>query len=43
VKASLATTNERCKGGQFVIGAMALPRNPYDGHTLADQIDQVAK
>ncbi|MEM9573582.1 MAG: IS5 family transposase [Pseudomonadota bacterium] len=43
VKTSFATTNERCKGGQFVLGAMALPGNPYDGHTLAGQIDQVAK
>lgn len=43
VKTSIATTNETCKGGQFVLGAMALPGNPYDGHTLADQIDQVAK
>ncbi len=43
VKASIATTNECCKGGQFVLGARALPGNPYDGHTLADQIDQVAR
>jgi len=43
VRTSIATTNERCKGGQFVVGAMALPGAPYDGHTLADQIDQVAK
>ena len=41
VKASIATTNERTKGGQFVLGAMALPGNPYDGHSLAGQIDQV--
>jgi transposase, IS5 family len=40
-KTSIATTNERCKGGQFVLGAMALPGNPYDGHSLASQIDQV--
>ena len=43
VKTSIATTNERCKGGQFVLGAMAAPENPYDGHTLADPIDQVVK
>ena len=43
VKASLATTNERCKGGQCVLGAMSLPGNPYDGHTLGDQLDQVAR
>ena len=36
-------TNERCKGGQFVLGAMSLPGNPYDGHTLAAQLDQVAR
>jgi transposase, IS5 family len=42
-KTSIATTNERCKGGQFVLGAMALPGNPYDGHTLGAQIDQVAR
>ena len=28
VKTSIATTNERCKGGQFVIGAQALPGAP---------------
>ncbi len=43
VKASFATTNERTKGGQFVHGARALPGNPYDGHTLAAQIDQAAR
>lgn len=43
VKTSIATTNERCKGGQFVLGAMAVPGVPYDGHTLAGQIDQVVK
>ncbi len=43
MKASFATTNECCKGGQFVLGARALPGNPYDGHTLAEQIDQVAR
>ena len=43
VKTSIATTNERTKGGQFVLGIMALPGAPYDGHTLAGQIDQVAK
>jgi IS5 family transposase len=42
-KTSIATTNERTKGGQFVLGAQALPGNPYDGHTLAGQIDQVAR
>ena len=37
VKASLATTS---KTG-FVIGARSLPGNPYDGHTLAEQLEQV--
>ncbi|MCP4185103.1 MAG: IS5 family transposase [Hyphomicrobiales bacterium] len=43
VKTSIATINERAKGGQFVVGSQALPGNPYDGHTLADQIDQVER
>ncbi len=34
VKASIATTMNRCKGGQFAIHAKALPGRPYDGHTL---------
>jgi len=34
VKVSIATTLKRSKGGQFAIHAMALPGNPYDGHTL---------
>ena len=43
VKTSIATTNERTSCGQFVLGVQVLPGNPYDGHTLADQIDQVAR
>lgn len=43
VKVSVATTNARARGGQFVLGARALPGNPYDGHSLAGQIDQVAR
>jgi IS5 family transposase len=35
VKVSITTTNKRCKGGQFILHARALPGNPYDGHTLA--------
>lgn len=41
-KVSLAATS---RGGWFV-GAMALPGNPYDGHTLTvalDQVERVAK
>ena len=34
VKVSIATTQNRCKGGQFAVHAKALPGKPYDGHTL---------
>lgn len=37
-KVSLATSNRPAPGGQFLIGARALPGNPFDGHTLAAQI-----
>lgn len=37
-KVSIATTNRRCKGGQFVLHAKSLPGNPYDGHTLAEVV-----
>jgi IS5 family transposase len=40
VKVSIVTTNARAPGGQFVLHAKALPGNPYDGHTLADVIEQ---
>ncbi|TDH58205.1 IS5 family transposase [Dankookia rubra] len=43
VKVSLATTNAAAPGGQFVLGARALPGNPYDGHTLAAQIAQTER
>ena len=43
IKTSIATINERAKGGQFVVGAQSLPGNPYDGHTLGNQIDQVER
>ena len=36
VKVSLTTTNRRCKGGQFILHAKALPGTPYDGHTLKE-------
>jgi IS5 family transposase len=42
-KVSLATTNAVAPGGQFVLGARALPGNPYDGHTLAAQIAQMER
>ena len=35
VKVSVVTTLKHSKGGQFVVHAVALPGNPYDGHTLA--------
>ena len=41
VKASIATTLKRCKGGQFAIHAKALPGRPYDGHTLATVIPEI--
>ncbi len=40
VKVSLTTTNKRCKGGQFILHAKALPGNPYDGHTLRDVLEE---
>ena len=43
VKVSIATTNAAAPGGQFVLGARALPGNPYDGHTLAAQIAQTER
>jgi IS5 family transposase len=42
-KVSVATTNTVAPGGQFVLGARALPGNPYDGHTLAAQIAQTER
>jgi IS5 family transposase len=34
VKVSSTTTSKRCKGGQFIPHAKALPGNPYGGRTL---------
>ena len=42
VKTSIAVTNARADGGQFVLGIQALPGLPNDGHTLKGQIAQVA-
>lgn len=39
-KVSIATTNRRCKGGQFVLHARAFHGNPYDGHTLRQVIEE---
>ena len=41
VKVSIAATNARAPGGQFVLHAKALPGNPYDGHTLAVVIPEI--
>ena len=41
VKASVATTLKRSKGGQFAIHAKALPGRPYDGHTLEKVIPEI--
>ena len=43
VKVSIAVTNARADGGQFVVGIRAVPGLPYDGHTLKDQIAQVER
>jgi transposase, IS5 family len=43
VKVSIATTDAVAPGGQFVVGARALPGNPYDGHTLAAQMAQTER
>ncbi|RWK66862.1 IS5 family transposase [Mesorhizobium sp.] len=43
VKVSVTTTLKRSKGGQFVLHAMALPGNPYDGHTLETVIPAMGK
>ena len=39
VKASIATTNK----SNFVVGGMALPGSPYDGHTLKKALAQVRR
>jgi len=39
VKASIAVTNKN----NFVVGGMALPGNPYDGHTLVSALIQVRR
>ena len=43
VKVSIATTNARAPGGQFVLHAKALPGNPYDGHTLRTAIEDTER
>ena len=41
VKCTIAVTNARAAGGQFVLGAKTIPGNPWDGNTLDIQIDQI--
>lgn len=36
VKVSIATTEK----GNLIVGARSFPGNPYDGHTLAEQLEQ---
>jgi IS5 family transposase len=43
VKVSVAVTNALAPGGQFVVGGLALAGNPYDGHTLAKQLEQTTR
>ena len=43
VKVSIAVTNGRAPGGQFVVHAEALHGNPYDGHTLAHVLERAEK
>lgn len=40
-KASLATNLMPAKGGHFILHAQALQGNPYDGHTLADALQNI--
>jgi len=39
VKVSLAVTHEE----GFVVGIHTCPDNPYDGHTLEGQLDQIER
>jgi IS5 family transposase len=43
MKVSVVTTNSRAPGGQFVLGARALPGNPYDGHTLKEAFEDTER
>ncbi len=40
-KVSVATTNNRAPGGQFVAHIKALHGNPYDSHTLKEVIEEM--
>lgn len=43
VKASVATTLKRSKGGQFIVHARTLLGKPYDGHTLGVIIPEIER
>jgi IS5 family transposase len=40
VKDSLTTINRRRKGGQFILHAESLSGLPYDGHALAEVLEE---
>ncbi|PQA87700.1 hypothetical protein CW354_04865 [Marinicaulis flavus] len=40
-KVSIATTNDKARGGMFVVHAKAFHGNPYDGHTLKTVIEEL--
>ncbi len=42
-KVSVAATNKRAPGGQFVTHVKAFHGNPYDGHTLGTVIAEMAR
>ena len=42
-KVSVATTNARAPGGQFVTHMKAFHENPYDGHTLEEVIGEMER
>lgn len=43
IKTSIAVTNACANAGQFIVGAMTRPGNPYDGHTLDAQLSQTER
>ena len=42
-KVSLATNLKRSPGGHFILGSLAFHGNPFDGHTLKRQMDQLER
>ena len=43
MKTSIAVTNARADGGQFILGIRAVPGLPYDGHTLEKVIPEMER